>query len=243
MRLRAIALATLASLICFTATTGHAQITAYNQDFEALNQADPGALTADGWLVFGNVFDKALNYVGGYGPFGAPNNPGAPAFCLIADSQGGAPQGAQQLVVFTDYNNGDHANPDRLIESNVFREWTVGQGDVGCKWIFTFDAKKGDLGGASTALAFIKTLDPNNNFALTNFVTEDMTNTPGTWQTYSICLTIDAGLVGQSIQIGFLNNACQYEPSGIFYDNIDWAKEGTVAVEETTWSATKAMYR
>jgi len=243
MRFRAIATAaTLASLMCFTAAAGYAQLSAYSQDFEGLVQADPNALGNDGWKIFANVFDGSWNYLYGYGTFPAPNNPGDPAFCLIASGEGGVPQGAQQLVVFSDYKNTDHGIGN-IIEANVFQERTIGAGDVGTTWNFLFDAKKGDLGGASTALAFIKTLDPNNSFAQTNFITVDMTSIPATWGTYSLSIAIDNGLVGQILQFGFLSYASNYEPSGIFYDNINFAEEGTVAVEETTWSATKALYR
>lgn len=191
----------------------------YQQDFETLVQADTAALANDDWKVFGNVFDPTGTiYYYGYGPFPAPNNsPPGPAFCLIADSQGGPPQGAQQLVVFSDYNSGEHGAGNR-IESNVFRERTIVAGDVGRTLTFQFEAKLGDIAGASTALAFIKTLDPG--FNLVDFVTVDMTAIPTTWGTYSLSLDIDAPRVGFTLQYGFANTASNYEPSGIFYDNV-----------------------
>ena len=54
-----------------------------------------------------------------------------------------------------------------------------------------------DFASASTAAAFIKTLNPAAGWALTNFVTVDMTAIPSTWAGYSVSLTIDASLVGQ----------------------------------------------
>ena len=244
MRLRAIATAaTLASLMCFSAVSGWAQLAPYSQDFEAMNQADGAALSNDGWLIFGNVFNAAFVYQYGYGVFTAPNNPGAPGFCLVAAGEGGAPQGAQQMVAISDYQNTDHANPDRVIEANVFQEMGIAAVDVGSTWIFSFDAKLGDLAGQTTALAFIKTLDPNNGFATTNFLTEDTTAIPSNWGTYTISIPIDLSLVGQRLQIGFSSQARLYEASGVFYDNINFAKEGPVAVEQTTWSQTKALYR
>ena len=190
----------------------------YQQSFETLVQASPSALGDDGWRVFGNVFDGVTgNYLYGYGPFAAPNGSGA--FCDINTGQGGPEQGNQQLVVYSDYNNGDHAN-GRVIESNVFRERTILAGDVGKTLTFRFDAKRGNLAGSSTARAFIKTLDPNAGFATTNFVTADMTAIPATWGTYEVSFAIDAGLVGQLLQYGFSNTATNYEGSGVFYDNI-----------------------
>lgn len=72
----------------------------------------------------------------------------------------------------------------------------------------------------STAVAFIKTLDPNANFNLTNLVEQDTTDLPDTWERYSIELEVDAGLEGQILQIGFAATATNFEPSGVFYDNL-----------------------
>jgi hypothetical protein len=200
------------------AATAAADITTYSQDFEGLNQASPSALGDDGWLVGANVFDSSGGFLYNYFAFPAPN--GGPAFSSITNGQGGAAQGNQQLVTYSDYNNGDHANGN-LIEANFFRDFTVGASNVGQTWHFSFDYKRGDIGGGTTAFAFIKTLDPNNNFALTNFVTLETTNASTLWSSHTLSLFIDASLVGQLFQIGFLNTATNYESSGIIYDNIN----------------------
>ncbi|MCA9244158.1 MAG: PEP-CTERM sorting domain-containing protein [Phycisphaerales bacterium] len=210
-------------LFAFAGASAMADLANYSQDFESLNAADTGALAGDGWKVFGNVFDGTNgNYLYGYGVFPAPND-GA-AFSAIATGEGGVDQGAQQLSIFSDYNNGDHANGHK-IESNVFQEQVVGAADVGATYTFSWDAKLGNLGGASTALAFIKTLDPGNGFALTNFITVDMTSIPTTWGSYNSSIFIDSSLENQILQFGFLNNATNYEGSGVFYDNINFAPE------------------
>jgi len=224
MRMRAIAGVAAALLISLLPAAGLA-LAPYAQDFEALVQSDTGALADDGWLVYGNVFTAGGTYLYGYGPFPAPNT-GA-AFCAVAAGEGGTEQGAQQLVVFSDYNNTDHAL-GRLIESNVFQEQVVAAGDVDLVWRFAFQAKRGNIAGASTALAFIKTLDPSNGYALTNFLTVDMTAIPTSWGGYSLTISIDPDLVGQILQIGFANNATNYVGSGIFYDNIVWEVIGEV---------------
>jgi len=211
----------------------------YSQDFEGLDAANPAALGDDGWLVFANVFGPGGEYWYGYGPFPAPND--GFGFCQIATGEGGAAQGEQQLVVFSDYNNADHAE-GATIESNVFQEQTIGDGDVGGTWVFDFEGKRGNLEGASTALAFIKTLDPANGFALTNFITVDMTTAPDTWMPYSLSIVIDGSLVGQILQIGFANNATNYEGSGVFYDNINFYLDDGVAVEGRSLSDVKALF-
>ncbi len=239
MQHRAIAVFAVAMLICLVPAAGHALLP-YNQDFEGLSQPDINALANDGWLVFGNVFGPDWAYWYGYGPFPAPNT-GA-AFCAIAVGEGGPEQGAQQLVVFSDYENGDHGN-GAFIEANVFQEQIIGPGDVSETWTFDFQAKLGNLEGSSTALAFIKTLDPDAGYALTNFITEDMTSIPTTWSSYSISIVIDADLDGQILQFGFLNVATNYEGSGVFYDNVNFHITGPVAVDQETWGGVKSLYR
>ena len=90
----------------------------YSQDLESLDRMSPSALAEDGWLVFGNVFEGE-SYLYGYGPFPAPNS--GESFSAIVTGQGGGPQGTQQLSVYNDYKNADHAN-GYLIESTVYRE-------------------------------------------------------------------------------------------------------------------------
>jgi hypothetical protein len=225
-----------AVVICMVPVVGLAQAP-YSQDFEALAPVD-GSLAADGWFVFGNVFDPGGGYLYGYGPFPAPNNIGN--WCDIVTGQGGPSQGMQQLVVYSDYANGDQA-VGNLIESNVFQEQTIAVGATGM-WTFTYDGKMGDLSGVSTALAFIKTLDPNNGYAMTNFITQDMTFTPLTWTGYSLSIDV-TGLDGQILQFGFATTTTNYNPSGIFYDNVNFFEEGGTPVEKSTWSSVKDLYR
>lgn len=195
-----------------------ATLATYIQNFEGLVQTSPTALSGDGWLVYGNVFDPThTTYLYGYGPFPAPNGTGF--WCDIDIGQGGAEQGAQQLSVYSDYNNADHA-AGNLVESNVFRERTIDPTNVGRTWIFEFDAKLGNLSGASSAVAFIKTLNPSQGYALTNFLTVDMTTIPTTWSRYAIPIAIDPTLSGQILQFGFASTATHYENCGVFYDNI-----------------------
>jgi hypothetical protein len=237
MKNRVNAFVAAAVLACLVPAASFALVP-YVQDFESLSASSPSALADNGWLVFGNVFSPGGGYLYGYGVFPAPN--AGNAFCSIAVGEGGAEQGAQQLVVFSDYNNGDHANGN-LIEANVFQEQLVGADQVGLTWTFEFQAKLGNLAGQTTAKAFIKTLDPNNGYAMTNFITADMTTIPQTWNSYSLSITIDASLQSQILQFGFMSLATNYEGSGVFYDNLNF-HSGTVATESTTWSGVKALF-
>jgi hypothetical protein len=232
MKTRAIALL----FVLLIPTMGFAQ-SVYLQDFESLAQTD-GTLAGDGWLVFGNIFDPGGIYLWGHGPWPAPNNIGN--WCDIVDGEGGAAQDMQQLVVYSDYGNGDHA-VGNLIESNLFQEQVVPVGATGT-WTFTFDAKMGNLGGSSTALAFIKTLDPNAGWATTNFITVDMTNTAATWTDYMLEIDV-AGMDGQILQFGFSSTAANYEPCGVFYDNVAFSPNGVVATDEISLDGLKSLYR
>ena len=173
--------------------------------------------------MFGEVFDFFGAFQYQYGAFVAPNfgAPGIPvAFSAVATGEGGADQGAQQLLIVNDYENADHLNnPSYKIESSVFRNYTITADDIGKLATFSFDAKFNDLAGSTTARATIKTLDAM--FNLTNLVEEDMTVTPATWTRYTISLELtDPALEGQLFQFGFSSRASAFESSGILYDNI-----------------------
>ncbi|MBP6876303.1 MAG: hypothetical protein KBD56_09545 [Candidatus Eisenbacteria bacterium] len=219
----------VAVLLCALPAVAGSAIQPYVQNFEGLDQSSPTALSADGWLVYGNVFSSTGTYLYGYGPYPAPNH--SLAFSQIVLGEGGEEQGAQVLAVFSDYENADHA-VGNLIESNVYREQVIGADDVGDIWRFAFQAKRGNIEGETTAVAFIKTLDPNSGWALTNFLTVDMTSIPDTWGGYFVTITIDPSLANQILQIGFANTATNYEGSGIFYDNIVFEWVGSVDVPE-----------
>jgi hypothetical protein len=230
-----------AAFLLLAPVASHAALSVYSQDFEALSQPAPNALSADGWKIFANVFspDHTVYYYG-YGVFPAPNNTGG--FCGIDFLPGTPPQGYQDLVVYSDYNNGDHANGNQ-IEANVFQEQTVSAPDVGGTWKFRFDAKLGNLEAPSTAFAFIKTLDPGAGYAMTHFVTANMTAIPSTWGTFEISLAIDPALVGQILQFGFMNTASNYKGSGVFYDNISLRNDSVVPTRTTSWGRVKSLYR
>ena len=211
-----------AGLLLLPASGAWAQLSSYSQDFEGLNQVDGAALSDDGWNVFANVFDPTgTTFLYNYGVFPAPNGTGA--FSNVTDVIGGAPVGLQGLVTFSDYNNGDH-NVGNRIQTNVFQEQTIGSGDIGKTAVFEFIAKPGDLGGASTARAFIKTLDPGAGFAETNIITLDTDSLPAGNSSLSITLpNLVPALDGQILQFGFETTAANFDPSGVNYDNINFS--------------------
>lgn len=209
-----------AALVLVAPLSSHAALSAYSQNFESLNKASATALSGNGWKYFANVFDGST-YLYGYGPGGAPNNTGG--FSAVASGQGGAPQGQQQLSVYSDYNNQTAHGSGQLIEALVFQERTIGAGDAG-QWDFGFDAKLGNLAAPTTAYAFIKTLNPAAGYATTNEITVNMTSISKTsWEGHLLSLNVDSKLTGQLLQFGFANRATRNAGSGVFYDNISFA--------------------
>ena len=211
----------------------------YEQDFNSLDAQSATALSDVGWLASGNQFDSDGNFVGNFGTFPAPNatsDPGNIFYSAVIQGQGGPAQEPQQLSVFNDYNccgaTGGHSDPTapfETVEALVFQEPfnfdnRIPAELVGQTVTFVFEGKKDTsefgLGGNTTAVAFIKTLDPNANFATTNNVTLPTTNLPLQWTGFSLSLDITQSEQGQIMQVGFQTIAQQFEPSTNFYDNV-----------------------
>ena len=200
-----------------------AQIGLYSQDWEAVDAAAPDAISSDGWLTYTNVFNADGTFAYGYGSGGAPN--GGPSFSVINDSQAGPDQGVQYVNIYSDYNNGDHAN-GLTIEANVYRERGIAASDVDQEFIFEFDYRKnpevtnGD--GATQAFAFVKVLQSSNgSFASLAQINFDTTNASTTaWDTASISITIDPAWQNETFQYGFFSTATEYRDSSRLYDNL-----------------------
>ena len=202
----------------------------YAQDFNQLDAAAANALAADGWLVFGNVFNSGGTFLFGYGPFAAPN--GGPGFSAIVSDQGGPDQDPQQLSIYNNYDccqpSNGHFNGTDLSQALVFQEINpIPAALIGQVITFTFDAKNGDIQPPTTAQAYIQTLDPGAGFAQTNFIPFDTTNIGTAWGTYSISIDLsDPLLQGQILQFGFSSTASNFTPSQNVYDNVTFGVEG-----------------
>jgi len=234
-RIKVVLVAAAAALL--VAPASWAALSSYSQNFEVLVQGDANALGNAGFLVSGVVFDGNSgaappygNFKFFYGNFPAPN--GSVAFSGIATGQSGVPQGLQVLNVFSDYQcctaNGpeghfDGTAPNDFVQSNVFRQQTIGPGDIGTTWSFKFDAKANTVSGCATAagsdcVAFIRTLDGPNQ---TNFVTFDAQTLTANWSTHNISIDLsDPLLNGQVLQFGFQSTSQLFGNTGVYYDNI-----------------------
>jgi len=139
---------------CLSTSTS-AAVSAYAQDFEALDAGNPSALGpfGDGYQIWADVWGSGSGdatvgsdiFLYGYGPFAAPN--GGPGFSAIAGGEGGVDQGDQYLNIYSDYNNPDQTAGGACgptgctINTSVFQEYTIDAGDIGSVWTLEFDSK------------------------------------------------------------------------------------------------------
>jgi hypothetical protein len=188
----------------------------YQTDFH-LDTLSESALADDGWLVFGNVYPNwpaCDGYLYSYGPFGAPN--GGPGFSSLVMDQDNI-----LLNVYSDYNNGDHAN-GACIEANVFQEVAAFDAADAGTYEFKFTTQIPPESGADAAVStygFVKLLDPNNNFNTDIFLQVD-TATAGEKM---IEVTLDESAGGKILQWGFASVASDYLDSGRWYDDVSFA--------------------
>lgn len=232
-----------AVLVGLHATIGMAQLVPYSQDFEepGIVQTDTATLGDDGWLVGANVwFSDPNTYLGAntaidpnysYFSFAAPNNPAAAAFSLVKTTtfEGTPPQGDQEIVVISDYQNGDHSNSNRRIEALFFREQFIGASDVGKTAKFSFlahsDSASDISSGSTKASAFIKSLDPTFFFTKAKYSVETtaLDTDPNNFVQMTLSLPITSDLEGDLLQFGFDNWASGFEASAVSYDVVDFS--------------------
>ena len=192
-----------------------------------------------------------------YGPFPAPNGGAAFSAIAGGEGgleQGAQYLNAYSDYANADQAPDGACGPNFgcTLSTNVFREFVpdplfdpdggIDASNIGQTWTFSFDAKSpfadgifdaqdgngGDFNNPQSAYAFIKTLDPNNNYAATNDIRVDMTNISNTdWARFTISLDLtDPALQGQIFQFGFNATSRDYFNSGVFYDNVCFSENG-----------------
>jgi len=186
----------------------------FTDDFESYVTPPDGNAIGGGWTAFANVFGGFPTcdpYFYGYGPFLTPNSNSA--FSNIAVGSTG-----QVLNVFSNYDDGEHANGNCL-ETSVFQERNFVAADAGLyRFKFVTEAPA-PLGDGVNTYAFVKLLDPNNGFSLDLFETVSTVTAGNKF----INVNLDATADGKILQWGFSTVASNYLPSGRFYDNVSFA--------------------
>lgn len=205
------------------------------------NDVQAGSDGKRGWATFVNVFDGSGNYKFGYGVNPAPNEDPGVGFSQVVSGQGAGGPTDQYLNAFSDYNCCDlaeptqqgHGNGTDMVNANLFQDYVVSSDDVGRNLEFSFDIKLpgGDqsanaLGasGSATAEMFIKTLDPGD-FSETGRTDVDiLTGIAGlndtTWTNHTLSFSITSDMVGDIFQFGIESTASNFDPTGVFLDNI-----------------------
>jgi hypothetical protein len=235
----------LAMLFLFFApATGRAasQYIVMSKDFETLSPTDPSALAGDGLQAFANVYSPDHSTLLYSYSLLAPNNAGG--FCgveVIPDTPG---HGVQDLLVFSDYNNGDQPN-GRQIESMVFWPLYFGSAASG-PMPFRFDARRGDLTPPSSACAFIGVIENtgpySGDWVVRQIATLDLSSIPTTFDTYTIPFSLPPSLLPGYVVFGFANTAANHAASGMSYDNISIGDELSPA-RASSWGRLKSLYR
>ena len=212
--------------VCLLGSTASAQLTNFFEDFEGLDRTSPTALSDAGWqgAAAGLTPDGRFEF---FASFVAPNNIDGPQLSVISDTDGGQPPvGDQGLVVFSDYNSDIHSgNPVfSLLIISIFQERIIAADDIGEMIEFSWiaDGNVAPPTGDTVTQAFMLTLDPDNNFALTNELVFDTTTTAdGALAANSLTLDLsDPLLEGQILQFGFRNTAGGFNGSAVDYDNV-----------------------
>ena len=258
-----LAIATGAALLLVGAST-NAAITEFSQDFEGLSVADGvnglDDLVNAGWEVAGNVYDGDTsvtpypgNYLYFYGWFAAPNNGGGGFSAIANDDVSANNSGTNYLNVYNNYDAREAQESGEITNAIIAQEYTIDASEIGKTVTVTFDAKRPDfeddgLGGdASSAAgngcvvqcvanAFVKTLDPANNYNTTNYeLIETTAISQSDWTGYTITLDLtDPLLEGQLLQVGFESFATGDGNTGVYYDNIVLTLNGDVAEPTST---------
>jgi len=234
------------------APASSAALASYSQDWESSVVTDGAAISSDGWVI-GNF--NATTGGAWFENFPSPNcgDGSCAGYAALVDDQGGAPQGNNQLSIFGDYNPWGPWNStvENTIETYVIRDiGTVGAGDLGATFTFGFDGKLGNLetGTAANAsnTAFVKVLQQSNGSYSTLFegYFDAGTNLTTDWSGGSIDLLIDAGMVGELVQIGFVATGTEltdaeggqvWPGTGVYYDNLGFAEVSAVPVPAAVW--------
>jgi len=183
----------------------------YRNDFEADD--------LNGWSAYINAFEVDCATTLGYGY----------AYYAIGTQVAQIATGEESKVVnvFSNYDDAnlrsgdDASDPGICIETNFYRESTLTADQIGT-YTFSYlveeppaDADGNSLTGTNVS-GFIKVLDPQAGFANIGGIAP-VPSEPGT---QSISITLTEEMVGKLLQYGFTTVAANFEPSGMYYDNL-----------------------
>jgi hypothetical protein len=211
----------------------NAAITAFSDDFQSYT---PTSTFAPSWVAFS---DNG-GFPGGYF-IPAPSTNGPQISSLADDGNGN-----QYLNFYANYDNLNVHNratcnpcsPNLQESISIFHEMSFTSADTigGDTWLLDFDYASNPAGpvtGNTQVSAFIRVFDPV--FNLLEEQTFDTASALATFQSGQLSLTLDPNWSNGVVQIGFNNLVGNYDGSGRFYDNVNFAQAPAVPVPAAVW--------
>ncbi len=189
------------------------------------------------WIANVNVYDASGNFDSGY-TFAPPSN--GPQVSQILTDQDAS---NRFLNFYSNYDDADHAF--LIIQTALYREFTITEDLIG----YFRTAADGKLplsdacgsinsdngaGGGECGL-FVKVLNPQNGNAAE---LQNTSNVPVTndWQRFYVDAEILPSYQGMLLQIGFVNQATNYAPTAVHYDNFTFTKNTKPILSTTSFT-------
>jgi hypothetical protein len=169
----------------------------FSTDFEGTT-----GVSKDGWLGVVNYFTDTACANYGSTPYSFEAADDGVQVSNLVDSGG-----SQKLNFFSNYDDAQQASS--CIETIILKEKTLTADDVG-SYTFYFESEDPGL-GATTATAFVKLAYAPIAGTPTNALPAG---------DKSISVEITNADVGKLLQWGFSNTSYNYQPTGMYYDNV-----------------------
>ena len=189
-----------AAAICLAPLSASAQIEFFT-DFEGEQ-----GVSKDAWLAVVNYYSDTTCETYESTPYSFPAGDAGPQVSALVDADG-----SQKLNFFSNYD--DAQQQTTCIETIILQEHTITDSDIG-RYVFSFDTSlptdPAQQGGDNTN-AFVKL-----NFA--PIAGTPVSPIPAGRKTVVVDITAD--MVGGLLQWGFANTSFDYQPTGIYYDNV-----------------------
>ncbi len=212
-----------ATCLLAIASVSQAAITPFADNFESYGTAGVPSVTLFNPPWPG--FSDNCGFPGGYS-FDPSTTGGVNGAQMTALAYDGVDN--QYLNFFANYENAPchtGVGPNSQEEIFVYREMVYDGTDTANSdtWVFTFDYREADVppGGATEVYAYIRVFDGASNIL---FETTLDTSGPTDWETGRLAVTLDPIWVNGVIQVGIANLTGNYEGSGVFYDNMNFAR-------------------
>ncbi len=199
--------------IALLANQSHS-VTFFADNFEASGAAGATSLSSP-WEMNKAVFTSTGDYVGGYYP-GTTFGPNA-----IVSGQGGVDQGLYQGKLWPDYDGwwGDWTDNKVVKTSLLISIRALTAADIAPGQIqMDFDYKlQPTLGPNTSVYSFAKILSADWS---QTWYTDWRQLTGGDWSHGSNVISFDGNQVGANLQYGFMVVSENYQPNGVFVDNV-----------------------